>query len=245
MICFSGASRFPEGRMEPAANETWQWANLGKMTAGVAHDFNNLLASISGYAELILSGVDLPGQGLTPREFARNILEAASIGKSTVKELQGLVRREGMAREHLDLHHVLETALGMVQGAMGGRVLCVRDFLPGAAEVVGSPGLLHNVFINLFLNARDAMPDGGTLTVATRREDGYLAITVRDDGLGMTEEVRRGLFRRFETTKGGKGMGLGLCNVLATVESHGGRLEVDSAPGMGTEFRILLPEFIV
>lgn len=231
MICSSGESRSPDR----------QWDTVGKLAIGVAHDFNNVLASISGFAELILERTDAPNEVAAARHFARSILEAASIGQSAVRELQGLVRNGTPKWEHLDAHLVLSQAISLARGSLTGAVNLDVEYCPGSADIVGRRGQLHNVFINLFLNARDAMPRGGTLTVRTSRREGGIVISVRDTGTGMTEDVRRRLFQLFHTTKGEDGNGVGLHNALATVESHGGRIEVETVPDQGTEFRILLP----
>lgn len=237
----------------------WSLETLGRVAEGVVHDFNNVLAAISGLAELILhTGPDREGgTGGNPpvsprkeraREFAEMILQAAASGQGLVKELKTFSRKGRRELEVLDLHEVITQSLAMARGAMGGRIQSVSDFAPGSVRVLGCRGLLQSVFINLFLNARDAMPQGGRITVRTEvREDGEgrglsaVAVSVRDTGVGMSRDVLERIFERFYTTKGPKGNGLGLANVMRVVESHQGRISVDSQPGQGTEFRIRLP----
>jgi signal transduction histidine kinase len=235
LIVDRGGSR---GEEDDAA---WKWENLGQLAIGVAHDFNNLLASISGFAELIVAGAEGGIAESSAREFAKSILEAASIGQSTVKELQGLVRPGTTHWERLDLHEILGQAMAMVKGTLGGAVFLDADLPDRPAYLLGARALLHNAFINLFLNARDAMPLGGSLTVRSWFQEGGTVVSIRDNGVGMDGEVRERLFEPFHTTKGTKGTGLGLRNVQDTVRRHGGRITVETAPGQGTEFRIWLP----
>ncbi|MDB5103460.1 MAG: Blue-light-activated protein [Fibrobacteres bacterium] len=230
------------------ADYLWKLETLGKVTEGVVHDFNNILATISGFAELILTT-----DGMAEREmdritgFARMIQQAAMTGQSTVRGLSDFSRKSRIAKEGLDPHEVLRQSMAMARGALGGRISLGADFQDVPVQVHGSRSHLHNVFINLFLNARDAMPRGGDITVKTRvGEDpegrlGYLIISVRDNGTGIPEEVKTRVFEPFFSTKGGKGSGLGLANVDATVKDHGGWITVESEPGRGTEFRIHLP----
>jgi signal transduction histidine kinase len=252
MICFSGACKSPDRRKlilrerSPRKHEgdaDWKWKNMGQLTAGVVHDFNNLLASISGFAELILAGREdgHPLAAEPAREFARGILEAASVGQSAVKDLQNLVRPGKDGWESLDLHQVLRQSLSIAKSTLGLTVTVAAELQPVPVKIKGSSGLLHNAFINLFLNARDAMPGGGRLTVRTFFEEGEICVSIADTGTGMGPEVMARLFRRFHSTKGEKGMGIGLDNVRSAVERHGGSIEVESAPGRGTEFRISFP----
>ncbi|MDB5047349.1 MAG: hybrid sensor histidine kinase/response regulator [Fibrobacteres bacterium] len=247
-----GTDRNPAGLCDNPADCVWRLETLGKVTEGVVHDFNNILATISGFAELILTTDDRPGANRkSVTDFARHILQAAATGQSTVRELRVFTRQPGSEKEILDLHDVLMQSMGMARGAMGGRISISSDFLPGSASVEGCRGLLHNIFINLFFNARDAMPRGGDITVKTSLLRGILpglqgvpdvlVVSVKDTGAGMTDEVRARLFEPFFTTKGRLGSGLGLANVAATVKAHGGWITVESALERGTEFRIHFP----
>jgi signal transduction histidine kinase len=240
------------------ADASWSLETLGKVAEGVVHDFNNILASISGFAELILMGAGPEGArrggGIAAQaqaaDFARHILQAAAAGQSTVGELRQLTRRGKREHEVLDLHDLLSQSLSMARGSLGGRIATACEFAPGKLRILGCRGLLHNVFLNLFLNARDAMPHGGRILVRTgmleqagpvEENPPTVVITVRDTGSGMPRQVLDRIFERFFTTKGAKGNGLGLANVMRTVEQHRGWIEVDSEPGEGTEFRICLP----
>ena len=226
---------------EPDA--AWKWENLGKITSGIAHDFNNVLATISGFAELILSDQGGAAGAREPAAtgFARYILQAAAAGQSTVRELQEMVKPAGLRREDLDLHELLANAAHLVRGTLRGSISIDCEFAGGPARVHGSRGLLQNVFINLMINARDALPQGGRIQVRVAARSGAAEILVKDDGVGMSEEIQARIFEPFFTTKGSRGNGLGLANVLNTVEDHGGSIAVRSQPGQGTEFRITLP----
>jgi signal transduction histidine kinase len=230
-----------------AGDSGWKLETLGKVAEGMVHDFNNILAAISGFAELILNS----GEGAekeSVHDFARNILQAARSGQTTVRDLRAFTRQDGAEKESLDAHEVLAQAAAIARGVLGGKIAISADFTPGPAPISGSRAHLHNVFLNLFYNARDAMPKGGLIEVTTRLarklpegKPDSLHISVRDSGVGMSESVRARIFEPFFTTKGKFGNGLGLVNVEAAVKAHGGTITVDSAPGRGTEFRIHLP----
>lgn len=251
----------PAGSPDP----DWGLVTLGQVAEGVVHDFNNILAAIAGFAELILHRAGDPLQageaapGKSPdspsreqhAEFARLILEAAASGRDTVKELRLLTRRGQREKEALDLHELLSRSLSMVRAALGGRISVSCEFAPGTARIPGIRPLLQNLFINLFLNAREAMREGGRLSIRTSYQEASVeperesppawVVSVRDSGAGMNPEVMERLFERYHTTKGARGNGLGLANVLETVKLHQGWIAVDSRPGEGTEFRIHFP----
>ncbi|MBW8888824.1 MAG: hypothetical protein JF616_13800 [Fibrobacteres bacterium] len=232
----------------------WRLETLGMVAEGVAHDFNNILAAISGFAELILAGEtdkrpespDRPA--LDAIEFARHILDAAMAGKTSVQELRAFSRPDRNATESLDLNEVLKQSIALCRGALGGIVRVRTDLASVPARLQGCRGLLQNAFLNLFINARDAMPQGGTLTVRSRlREpsDAYghpeWVVSIRDTGIGMEPEARSRLFERYFTTKGEKGSGLGLAQVRDTVARYSGRITVESEPGAGSEFHLYFP----
>lgn len=264
----AAGKRIPGGTPGLAAGDrTWALETLGRVAEGLVHDFNNVLAAISGLAELMLQGApDAPagagGEAAAPaargagpatgedatREFARMILQAALSGQGLVKDLRAFARQEARPTEVLDLHEVIGQSLAMARGALGGRVHAATVYAPGSVRVRGCRSQLQGVFINLFLNARDAMPRGGRILVSTETlpEAGgtgrpAVRVTVRDAGDGMPPEIARRIFEAGFTTKGPGGSGLGLANVLHSVISHRGDIEVDSAPGAGSAFRILLP----
>jgi two-component system cell cycle sensor histidine kinase/response regulator CckA len=238
------------GRRDPECE--WRLETLGKVAEGMAHDFNNILATISGFAELILANAsgemrsEKPGTDAVG--FAQHILEAALAGQTSVQELRALSRPGADKAEDSDLNAILRQAITLGRGAMGGNV-CIRAELCSApARLNAYRGLLQNAFLNIFINARDAMHKGGTVAVRSwmmEPEQPYdrpeWVVSIRDSGTGMEPEVRDRIFERYFTTKGRKGSGLGLAQVLETVERHGGRITVESEPGAGSEFRLYFP----
>ncbi len=221
---------------------------LGMVAEGVAHDFNNILATISGFAELILDGENrTERKAADALRFARNILDAAMAGQSSIRELRGFSRCRGEDQETLELHDVLKQSLAMGRGSLGALVRVRTEFVDMPAFTQGCRGLLQNAFLNLFINARDAMPKGGVLLVRTwlaPAEDSgrpCLVVSVGDTGVGMGPEVRARLFERYFPTKGEKGTGLGLTQVQETMNRHGGWITVESEQDSGSEFRLHFP----
>jgi signal transduction histidine kinase len=232
--------------LDPECGQRLQ--TLGMVAEGVAHDFNNILATISGFAELILDSENRPERKrVDSLRFARNILDAAMAGQSSVRELRGLARCRGEESENLELHEVLKQTLAMCRGSLGGRVRVRTEFADLPAFTEGCRGLLQNAFLNLFINARDAMPKGGVLLVRTWIDPAgdaarpSLVVSIGDTGMGMTPEVRARLFERYFTTKGARGTGLGLAQVRETMNRHAGWITVESEPDSGTEFRLHFP----
>jgi len=219
---------------------------LGQMAGGIAHDFNNLLQAILGYAQLMgknPANVDVVRRGL-------DVIEAAATGGAeTVRRIQKFARlRPDEPFVSLDLNAVVNDAVAITQprweerSAKGGLPLRMELKLPPIPAVMGRPSELNEVVTNLILNAIDAMPAGGTLTIRTHVERGdVVVLTVSDTGTGMPEAVRKRVFDPFFTTKGEAGMGLGLSVSYSIVKRHNGEMRVDSLLGRGTTFTIVLP----
>ncbi len=227
---------------------------VGKMAAGVAHDFNNLLTIINGYSDLLLDG-------LAPDDPSRDLLEevrqAGERSAGLTRQLLAFSRRQVLAPQALDLNAVVADAEKMLRRLIGEDVRLVTALAPGLGTVRADPGQMEQVLMNLAVNARDAMPAGGRLTVETRNADlddddakrhvgaqpgPHVVLAVSDTGCGMTPEVRARIFEPFFTTKGpGKGTGLGLATAHGIVEQAGGHLGVDTAVGAGTTFTVHLP----
>ncbi len=226
---------------------------LGRLAGGIAHDFNNVLSAIQGHAELIHhERTDLHGA----REAARLVEAAARRGAGMTAQLLAFSRRQVLNPVPLDLDRVVGEMAPLIEGLLGrGIGLRVR---PGATRtVLADRSQLDRVILNLCVNARDAMPKGGTLTIETRDVDldamqaavsgaaaggRFVTLCIGDTGIGMDAETRAHLFEPFFTTKrAGGGTGLGLATVDGIVRQSGGAIEVESAPGVGTTFRVHLP----
>ncbi len=217
---------------------------LGEMASGVAHDFNNLLTSIIGRTQMLLQRIDEPRL----RRWLQVIERAALDGAQTVRRLQEFTRiRRDQSFVPVNLDEVVREALEITQlrwkddAVSRGLALEVVTALSAPPFVSGDPGEIREALTNLILNAVDAMPSGGTLTLATHVDQDHAVLTVADTGLGMTDEVKRRLFEPFFTTKGPKGTGLGLSMTFGTVSRHGGQIDVVSAPGKGTRVSLRFP----
>jgi GAF domain-containing protein/CheY-like chemotaxis protein len=217
---------------------------LGEMASGVAHDFNNLLASVLGRAQLLLRRVQEPKL----RQWLEVIERSALDGAQTVKRLQEFTRiRRDQPLVPLDINQVVRDALEITRSrwkevpTRHGIAIEVHTDLPAVPAVHGDGAELREAMTNLILNAVDAMPEGGTLTLTTALVDERVEITVRDSGVGMTPEVRDRVFDPFFTTKGPQGTGLGLSMSYGIISRHGGSIAVESEVGQGSTFRLSLP----
>ncbi len=227
---------------------------IGRLAGGVAHDFNNLLTAILGNVEHLLYELG-PDDGRRPS--AEQIREAALRAATLTQQLLAFGRKQMLELRVLDLNAVIADMHAMLRRLIGEHIELV--LAPGAERglVQADPGQLEQVLMNLVLNARDAMPGGGRLTLATgnvdRGEAGAagdgegptgrcVVLTVSDTGVGMSPEIQAHIFEPFYTTKEvGQGTGLGLSTVYGIVAQTGGTIEVESAPGRGSTFRIVLP----
>lgn len=212
---------------------------IGQLAGGVAHDFNNQLGGILGYAELLLDRLEEPGL----RQFASSIRTAALRSADLTRKLLAFARKGQFVKSAVDMHAVIAETAGILAHSIDKRITIVQEPRAASAVVLGDPSQLQNAMLNLGLNARDAMEEGGTLTFATSMEgEGQLVVRVTDTGKGMTDEVRSHLFEPFFTTKpADRGTGMGLAAVYGTVRHHGGSVTVDTAPGRGTTFQLVLP----
>jgi PAS domain S-box-containing protein len=232
--------------VEKQLHQSEKLAALGQLAGGIAHDFNNLLQAILGYAQLMK-------QSLHDSQFvgrSLNVVEAAAVdGAETVRRIQQFARlRPDGPPVGVDVNQSVHDAVAMIRPRLEEKI--ARDNRPldlrldlGTIETInGRPAALTELMTNLLLNALDAMPDGGTLTVSTRGEPGrHVVLTVTDTGIGMPEPVRRRIFEPFFSTKGEGGSGLGLSMVYAIVRRHGGDIRVDSEPGRGATFTLTFP----
>jgi two-component system cell cycle sensor histidine kinase/response regulator CckA len=216
---------------------------LGQLAGGIAHDFNNLLMVIRGHAELLEGAAELTSR---MRRSCEEIDRAVERASSLTQQLLMFSRRQALQLRDLDLNTVVEDTAKMLRRLVGEEVelevRCTGEPLPVHADT----GMLVQVLLNLSINARDAMPQGGRLLVETDRveRDGrrWACLSVTDAGTGIAPEILPRIFDPFFTTKDvGKGTGLGLATVFGVAEQHGGHVEVDSVVRRGSTFRVLLP----
>jgi len=215
---------------------------IGHLAAGVAHDFSNILTVINAACSLL--ECDLEGTPSGP--LVAEILDASERASTLTRQLLAFSRPRALALVDLDINHVVRGAERMLGRLLGSRVQLELLPSPDLWTVQVDPGLLEQVLLNLAVNARDAMPVGGSLRVETANERDanaeWVRLSVTDSGQGMTPEVVAHIFEPFFTTKpAARGTGLGLATVQRVVDGLGGRIRVDSAPGRGTRFDILLP----
>jgi len=237
-------------RLEERLVEAEKMEAVGRLAGGVAHDFNNLLTVISGYAAILR-------EDLGEREPLTEITHAAEQAAALTSQLLAFSRRQVLRPHAVDLNAIVAGMQSMIERIIGDDVRVTVRLAPGPAAVVADRAQVERVVLNLAANARDAMPQGGRLTIETALvdlDDGYVAahgevrpgphvlLAISDTGTGMSEEVRRHLFEPFFTTKaGGGGTGLGLATVFGVVRQSGGSIFVYSEEGRGTTFKIYLP----
>ncbi len=224
---------------------------VGRLAGGIAHDFNNLLTAINGYGELALWHLD--GQSLLRRDL-EEIRKAGERAASLTSQLLAFSRKQVLQPRLLDLNSLVADTQRMLQRVIGEDIELITQLEPELGTVKADPGQLEQVIMNLAVNARDAMPNGGRLVIRTanvfleagQRVTGPIAscvmIEASDTGCGMEAEIRSHIFEPFFTTKPkGSGTGLGLSTVYGIVKQSDGHVEVNSEPGKGTTFRIYLP----
>jgi len=217
---------------------------LGELTGGIAHDFNNLMTVIAGSADFLLRKPDLPDE--KRRQYLEAIGETADRATTLTNHLLAFGRRQAIKPEVLDLNVRLDAIADMLSRTLGSVIHIQLDLQPGAGRVEVDVAQLETAILNAAVNARDAMPDGGTLILSTRavRENGaeFIALAVRDTGTGMPKEVIERAFEPFFTTKEvGKGTGLGLSQIHGFAAQAGGRAEIRSEEGRGTTITLVLP----
>lgn len=239
-------------RLEEQLMQAQKMESLGTLAGGIAHDFNNILGSIIGYLGLIKE--DLPA-GSPLLHYFELVERSALRASELTRQLLGFARRGKFTTERIRLARLCEEVLALFQSTLHERIELVTHLPDDLPEIEGDPSQLQQVLLNLCVNAKDAMPDGGVLRVelqeafaADPRSSGvpelrhYVVLTVRDTGIGMDETVRNRIFEPFFTTKEpGKGTGLGMAMVYGIVRNHGGFVDVESEVGKGTTVRVYLP----
>ena len=232
--------------------ESKQLEVVGRLAAGVAHDFNNNLTAIMGCAELLKHEAgDNPGL----LELTEAILQASQRSAELTRQLLAYSRKAQMLLAPTDLHDLVENTVTLLRRSIDPRVTIVTELSAEHPVVAADRALLESALLNLFVNACDAMPNGGTLTIATSiaagapartgvasSKRGLLLLEIADTGVGVKPEALPHIFDPFFTTKPvGRGTGLGLAAVAGTIKAHGGSIDVESELGRGTSFRVLLP----
>jgi CheY-like chemotaxis protein len=228
--------------------------SVGRLAGGVAHDFNNLLTVINGYSDMILG--DLPADDAL-RELVSEIRTAGERAAALSGQLLVLSRKQVVQAREVNLNDIIAEVEKMLGRVIGEDIRLESVLSPSLGCVLADPGQLHQILMNLAVNARDAMPGGGTLLIETTNVDllgdfaeqhgeveagHYAMLSVSDTGVGMTKDVLSHLFEPFFTTKkAGEGTGLGLATVYGIVKQCGGTIRVYSEPGRGTNLRIYLP----
>jgi PAS domain S-box-containing protein len=238
--------------LEAQLRQAQKLATIGKVAGGLAHDFNHLLTVILGYSARLLDD----GYSLDPSSYTAldEIRKAATRGAELTTRLLAFGRRQVLQPELLNLNALILDSEQMLHNLAGGKVGLRLDLDPSAGAVRVDASSFRQVLINLTVNARDAMPEGGDLVISTKNETtvesesstivagDYVRLSFSDVGKGMTPEVRDHIFEPFFTTKEqGKGTGLGLSTVYGIVQQSGGSIFVDTEPGKGSTFRIYLP----
>ena len=230
------SARDPSARLEEALADN---ANLRRHASSVAHDFNNLLAVITGYTEMMLKRLRADDP---LRRNAEAIKRATEWGSALAQQILSGSRRAAPAPVPVDLNHLVGNVTRVLQPLLGEAIELVTRLSPSLARVSANPHRIGQVIMNLVVNARDAMPSGGRLTIETSNVGQTVMLAVGDTGSGMDDETRARLFEPYFTTKEpGRGSGLGLATVYDVVTQCGGQISVTSDTGAGSTFKIYLP----
>jgi len=227
-------------RLQEQLRHADRLATIGQLAAGVAHELNEPLGNILGFAQLVQKHPDLPEQ--ISRDLEK-IVATSLHARRIINDLMLFSRQKPPQKVRVDLNAVVEEGLCFLESrcARSG-ITIVRALSDDLPEITADASQLRQVFVNLAVNAIQAMPDGGTLEVTTRRSGDRVVLSVEDSGVGMGDQVLEKIFIPFFTTKDvNEGTGLGLPVVHGIVTSHGGTIDVESSPGRGTRFRMELP----
>jgi two-component system cell cycle sensor histidine kinase/response regulator CckA len=241
-------------RLEEQLQQSQKLESLGRLAGGIAHDFNNLLMVITGYSDLLLGALDNPEKlrhGLT------EIKRAGERGADLTQQLLAFSRKQMTQLRALSLNAAVQESQAMLQRIIGEDIRLVLSLDPDAWTIRADRGQMHQVLMNLVLNSREAMPQGGVLTIRTRNvhlasdfQEGpesagsraHVLLQIQDTGAGMDERTRKHVFEPFFTTRGTrKGTGLGLATVFGIVTHTGGHISVESEPGSGATFNLYFP----
>ena len=238
-------------RLEEELHQSQKMEAVGRLAGGVAHDFNNVLMIISGYANQLLNDPDLPE---IDRGYCEHLVEATKRATTFTRQLLAFSRKHPAQPQTVDLNILVTEMAKMLQPLLSARIQLVVTRRDQNLLVYADPSQLELVIMNLVLNARDAMPDGGVLSLTTAAEtlagnqiipgtpSKFVVLEINDTGVGMPPEIKQHIFEPFFSTKEvGKGTGLGLSMVYGIVEQANGHITVESEPNHGTTFRVYLP----
>ena len=241
-------------RVEAELVQAQKMEGLGQLVSGVAHDFNNLLTGVVGFTDLCLEMAD---ENDAMRSNLEQISRAGESAMALTRQLLAFSRLQVMQTRVVDLNQVVHGFEGLLRRTISENIELVLETESTLGRVEIDPSHMEQILVNLAVNARDAMPEGGRLTIATSNSDpdgrgrgaqpserstSHVCLTVTDTGIGMDDQVKARAFEPFFTTKErGRGTGLGLATVYGIVAQNGGQVEVESETGKGTAFRIFLP----
>ncbi|MCX7726479.1 MAG: PAS domain S-box protein [Chitinispirillaceae bacterium] len=228
---------------------------LGKIAGGIAHDFNNQLAGILGFAELIKSEEQKDSECFVAAEAIIKIVKRSS---DLISKLLAFARKGNYRVELIDIHQLIDEVMTILSRSIDKTITLSKNFLASVSYIKGDPSQIQNALLNIGLNARDAMPNGGIITFTTQiseipenfvtpyqtsiKAGKYLQISIADTGTGIEEEIKKHIFEPFFTTKkDGKGSGMGLAAVFGTVEAHKGIIDVESEVNKGSTFHLYFP----
>jgi two-component system cell cycle sensor histidine kinase/response regulator CckA len=228
--------------LEEQFRQSQKMEAVGRLAAGVAHDFNNLITVISGFANILKDRL----RGQQPlSDDVEEILKAGNQAATLTRQLLVFSREEPRCPQMISVNDTVDQMRRMLERLLGASVPLDCALARDLAPVMADPGQIEQVLVNLVVNARDAMPAGGRLTIETGDVDGRVMLAVTDTGIGMDDATRARIFEPFFTTKErGRGSGLGLSIVYGVVKQSGGEIYVHSSPGRGATFKIYLPRAV-
>ena len=241
-LCNLLTSSLQRAESEEALAHSQRLESVGQLTGGIAHDFNNLLTIIQGNLQVLRERPELEGNA---HELVDSAARAAKRAGELTGKLLAFSRRQVLQPARVDLDAMLQSLADMLKRTLDQRVRIAVDVSTACPPVMADPGQLESALLNIAINARDAMPEGGSLSFrAHATEHGTVAVAVADTGGGMSDDVRERAFEPFFTTKAkGRGTGLGLSTVYGFVKQSKGTIELDSAPGRGTTVTMQLPRW--
>ena len=244
-----------ERHLEEQLQQSQKMDVLGRLAGGIAHDFNNMLGVIVGSAELLSLRI---GPRADEKKYILRILDTGEKAAGLIRKLMLFSRKGGTVSQNFDIHDTVNNVAEIIDHTFDKKIKVVLELKAGSSRITGDPTLMENALLNMAINSRDAMPDGGVITFTTAdivldeyftrdhpfsvREGNYIQLNISDTGTGIEQENIKKIFEPFFTTKpSGKGTGLGLSAVYGTIKGHNGTIDVYSEPGKGSIFKIYLP----